>query len=252
MKIITVINQKGGVGKTTTANILARHLGKDNKVLAIDLDPQSNLTVISDVELDSIKNIYKAFREFVDKDDIEPKSYIKSSNQGYSIISGSLSLASSDMEFSNVMIREKILMHILEKIKDDYDYVIIDTPPTLNILSINALVVADEVIIPTTASLLGIQGILQLYKSIGLVKKYHNPKLKIKGIVVNMLRHTKVQKKYLMELEELCSKLGINLFRQSIRMGTDIEKAQDQGYDILKEGSQVANDYKQMIKEYGL
>ena len=143
--IVTVINAKGGVGKTTTAYAMCcglEHLGY--KVLAVDLDPQCNLSFTSGA-LEAPADVYTVFTKKT-----PTKKAIVKSEQGYDIIAGSLNLAGADLEVTNVG-KEYILQEALEEVKKDYDYIVIDTPPTLSLLTVNALTSSNKVIVPMSA-----------------------------------------------------------------------------------------------------
>ena len=158
MKIITLANQKGGVAKTTTSSALAAGLSNlGNKVLAIDLDPQSNFTLSCGVDVLSFeKTIYDVF-----KGECDAASIVTETALGWDLIPGGLNLAGADMEFTQLG-REKMLVKALSKIRENYDYIIIDTPPTLGILTANSLIASDYLLVPMEADIYSIQGLSQL------------------------------------------------------------------------------------------
>lgn len=245
-KIVAIANQKGGVAKTTTAQILALGLKeKGENILVLDLDPQMNLTILSGEEPDKNSNIYKVF-----KDETLLQNAIVKTKFGYDIVRGSLELAASDMEFSMIN-REFILKDALREVQDTYDHIIIDTPPALGILSINALVAADNIIIPMTASRLSLEGLGQLYNTVKTISSFHNPNIEISGILISMYKHTNVQNKYLEAIKEIVDKLNIRLFNSKIRQATVVESCQDQAENVLLLKNQnVVEDYKQFVSEY--
>lgn len=245
-KIIAIANQKGGVAKTTTAQILALGLKeKGAEVLVLDLDPQMNLTTLSGEEPDKKANIYKVFKE-----EILLQSAIVRTKFGYDMVKGSLELAAADMEFSMIN-REFILKDVLKKLENIYDYIIVDTPPALGILSVNALVAADNIIIPMTASRLSLEGLGQLYNTVKTISSFHNPNIEISGILISMYKHTNVQKKYLEAISEIADKLHIRLFDSKIRQATVVESCQDQAENVLLLKNQnVVDDYKHFVSEY--
>ena len=176
MKTVSVINQKGGVGKSTTAEMLISALSlKGFKVLAIDLDAQGNLSYSLAANLDS-PTILEVLTE-----EISAKDAIKKARAD--VISSNKALAGADAFIADTG-KEYRLKEALEKIAKNYDFCIIDTPPALGILTINALTASDSVIIPAQADIYSLQGIENLEETIKAVKKYCNPNLKIEGILL--------------------------------------------------------------------
>ena len=183
IKIISVINQKGGVGKSTTAQALSSglHLKKNKKILLVDFDPQCNTTYSTQID-DSQPSIYEALTSNVDINEIIQRT------KQYDFIPAGRLLTNLDMEFSTTG-KEYKLKEILDPLKEKYHYIIIDTPPTLGLLTVNALTTSDSVIIPAQADIYSLQGIGQLYETIKTVKEYCNQNLKIHGILLT--RHNK-------------------------------------------------------------
>ncbi len=244
-KIITLSNQKGGVGKTTTTYTLALGLVKHGyKVLGVDLDPQKHLTRISNID-NADNTICNCFRQ-----ECMTQEAICKTDFGFSLLPGDLNLAGADYEFHDIN-REFILRNILKQVKDNYDYIVIDTPPTLGVLTINALVASDEVIVPVESGELALEGFEQFFNTIRAARKYHNPELKIAGILINMYRrNVNLQREYKKVLEEGCEKLGIHLFESTIRLAADVENMRNERKNILQSKSEVSKDYNQFIEEY--
>lgn len=244
----TITNQKGGTVKSTTTQILGLGLVQmGKKVLLIDLDPQMSLTEFSGIDenISEEKNVHKMFTK-----SLTPKECIISTKFGYDIIPSTLLLSSADREFSNFK-SEFILKNTLEEIKDEYDYIFIDTPPALGILSINALCCTDDVIIPITSSIASLRGFMQLYDTIVDISDFHNPSIKIAGVLINMFRHTNSQKECEEALKTLTSNLNINVFESKIRQATLVEACQSNEDNVLLINNQkVVSDYNDFIKEY--
>ena len=183
-RIIAVANQKGGVGKSTTAiNLSACLAEKGKKVLTIDIDPQGNTTSGFGVEKNDLENtVYElmlsecSIKECILNDVID----------GVSIIPSNVNLAAAEIELIGVDRKEYILKREVEWIKDNYDYIIIDCPPSLSMLTINAMTTADTVLVPIQCEYYALEGLSQLIHTINLVKERLNPDLDIEGVVFTM------------------------------------------------------------------
>ena len=247
MKTVTITNQKGGVGKTTTAHILSTGLLKAGfKVLAVDTDPQTNLTYAAGID-GAENDLYGLFRR-----ESSSLQAIRPTAAGFDIIPGSLNLAGADMEFTQAG-REYILREALEPIKEKYDFCIIDTPPTLGILTINALTASDCVIVPMGADVFSLQGLSQLQGLIENVKKYCNPALMIDGLLLTKYNPRAVINKQLKEsLEQVARKIGTRLYKTYIREAVAVKEIQFLQADIFTEypEANVTKDYQAFIDEF--
>ena len=227
--ILTLANQKGGVGKTTTAVNLPAFLGKKKKkVLVIDLDPQGNATSglgIDKSELDS--TIY----DVLVNEEPMADSIWESSAANVSICPTNINLAGAEIELVNVMSREQVLKSALAPVKDDYDYIIIDCPPSLSILTINALTASDGIIIPIQGEYYALEGLTQLVDTINIVKKKLNKNLSILGVVLTMFdRRTQLTRQV---EEEVSNYFGDKVFNTHIPRNVRLAEAPSHGVAIL-------------------
>lgn len=184
MKIIAVANRKGGVGKTTTAiNIATAMAAIGKKVLVLDLDPQGNATTSMGVDKKQCK--YSSYDVLING--LDAAEAVKECEiPGFYILPSTPGLAGAEIELINVNKREFVLRNALQKLEGEYDYVLIDCPPSLNLITINALVASNSVIIPLQCEFLALEGLTDLVKNINQIKKVFNPELKVQGIVLTM------------------------------------------------------------------
>ena len=183
-RIIAVANQKGGVGKTTTSvNLSACMAAKGKKVLVIDMDPQGNTTSGYGIQKNELENtVY----ELMMGDCSEEDCILKEVVPNVSIIPANVNLAAAEIELIGVADKDFILKNEVDWVKDSYDFIIIDCPPSLNLLTINAMTTADAVLVPIQCEYYALEGLSQLIHTVNLVKERLNPKLDMDGVVFTM------------------------------------------------------------------
>lgn len=244
-KIISIINQKGGVGKSTTAEAtLAGLTLKGYKVLAIDLDAQANLTYSTGATTKGASSLGVLTGE------VEASQAIQKTKSG-DIIPANKALAGADAFITDTG-KEYRLKEAIEGLKPMYDYIIIDTPPALSILTINALTASNSVIIPAQADIYSLQGIEQLAETIAPVKKYCNNDLFIEGILLTRYNKRSILSQEIAELaRRIAEKLNTKVFNSTIREAIAIKEAQISRISLFEYApkAKVTDDYKAFIKE---
>ena len=245
MKIITITNQKGGAGKTTTVDATLSGLkNKGFNVLAIDLDPQCNLTFSLNADL-SLPNILDVMTGEADIGEA-----IQKSPRG-DFIAGSKQMSRAEMIFTDTG-KEYCLKEALSNLKTKYDYVLIDTPPALGILTINALTACNSVVIPAQADIYSIQGIERLFDTINAVKQYTNNKIKVAGILLTRYSDRAVLSKTMADMAaQISTKMKSKVFTASIREAIAIKEAQLSQQSIFDyaKNSKVSDDYSEFVDE---
>ena len=247
VRIISVTNQKGGVGKTTTAINLSACLAEaGKKVLVLDADPQGNTTSGLGLEKNELeKTIYNLILGEVDIKDIEMKSCV----DNLTVIPSNMNLSGAEIELIGENDREYILKTALSEIKDEYDFIIIDCPPSLNLITINALTASDTVLVPIQCEYFALEGLEQLLHTLSLVKKKLNPTLDVEGIVFTMYdARTNLS---LEVVEEVKRSLGNNVYRTIIPRNVRLSEAPSHGlpitmYDTKSKG---AESYRLLAEE---
>jgi chromosome partitioning protein len=249
-KVIVVANQKGGVAKTTTAVNLAAFLGSYGKsVLLIDMDPQANATSgIGLVREEIQKGIYEVL---IEKETLE-NTILPSPATGVSVCPAQLSLVGAEVELVYGVRRESRLRQALDKneFKNRYDFIFIDTPPSLGLLTLNAFTAADSVLIPMQCEYYALEGLAQLYKTIQLVKQKTNPSLSIEGLLFSMV-DPRVNLT-LQVMEEVRKSLKDKVYESTIPRNVRLAEAPSFGKSILAydKTSKGAEAYEKLAKEF--
>lgn len=246
-KVISILNQKGGVGKTTTTINLAAALGEKNyKVLIIDFDPQGNSTSGLGVEKSELSSsIYEVLLQ--NSDVIE--SVVETTAKNVYLIPSTIQLAGAEIELVSLMAREHQLQGVVEKIKKYFDYIFIDCPPSLGLLTINSLTASSGVLIPIQSEYYALEGVSKLLESIKMVKSKINPQLEIFGILITMYDvRTSLSKQVVDEVE---SYFGDKVFKTYIPRTVKLSEAPSHGLPINKYAKMNKGSiaYKNLAKE---
>lgn len=246
-KVLAVINQKGGVGKSTTVVNLSAALGESNKkVLVIDLDPQGNTSSGYGIEKDELEyDIYDALLNEYPMEDLimdtcEPKVFA---------VPATIQLAGAEVELVSQIARESILKGVINPIKEHFDYILIDCPPSLGLLTINALVAADELLIPIQCEFYALEGVTKLIESMRMVKSRLNPDLEIFGVVLTMFDTRTTLSRQV--AEEVNKYFGKTVFKTVIPRNVKLSEAPSHGLPVTQYArmSKGAVAYTKLAKE---
>jgi chromosome partitioning protein len=243
-KVIAFANQKGGVAKTTTAlNLAVAFKESGHRVLAVDMDPQGNLTMSQGIDPDKVERsmfdvlVHRIpIREVIVEREID-------------VAVASIDLAGAEIAMSTQIGRERSLQKALDAVKEDYDFVCIDTPPSLGLLTVNALTAADKVIVPVQCEYLSMRGLVQLQNTLQMIRENLNPGVEIEGILPTMLDSRTVHAKEAVEILE--ENFGELVFKSRIRKAIKFAEAPVRGTSVLKydPNGKAAGAYRELAKE---
>lgn len=244
--IIAITNQKGGVGKTTTAAALLSSLAhRGARVLGVDLDPQGSLGFSLGLDIEQCTTIYDVFRGTV-----EPEEAI-SKSETCDVLASNILLSGAELEFNRPG-REYLLKTALAHLEDQYDYIIVDTPPALNLLTVNAYVAADSLIIPMAPEVLSLLGIAQIKETIESVRSYYNPRLRVLGILLNRYSaRFNLNREVLEMAEQIAAQLETRVFDAKIRGSVAAAEAPAHGVSVVDYAprSNPARDFEALCDE---
>jgi chromosome partitioning protein len=244
LKVIAFANQKGGVAKTTTTlNLAAAFAEEGHRVLCCDMDPQGNLTMSQGIDPDNLK--LSMYDVLVHKTPIREVILTREVD----VACASIDLAGAEIAMSTMIGRERSLERALREVKDDYDYVFIDTPPSLGLLTINALTAAHKVIVPVQCEYLSMRGLIQLQNTLAMIRENLNPDVEIEGILPTMVDTRTLHAKEAIELLE--ENFGDRVFASRIRKTVRFAEAPVKGMSVLKydPDGMAARSYRQLAKE---
>jgi chromosome partitioning protein len=243
-KVIAFANQKGGVAKTTTTlNLAAAFAEQGHRVLCVDMDPQGNLTMSQGIDPDTLEQsmfdvlVYdKSIREVIRRREID-------------VACASIDLAGAEIAMSTKIGRERSLAKALSAVSEDYDWIFIDTPPSLGLLTVNALTAADQVIVPVQCEYLSMRGLLQLQNTLSMIRENLNPDVQIAGILPTMVDTRTLHAKEALEILE--ENFGDRVFGARIRKTVRFAEAPVKGMSVLKYDptGTAADAYRQLAKE---
>jgi chromosome partitioning protein len=243
-EVIAFANQKGGVAKTTTTlNLAVAFAESGYRVLCIDLDPQGNLTMSQGIDPDKVeKSLYDVLVNDMPISEIILKREID-------IAVASIDLAGAEIAMSTKIGRERSLEKALKEVEGDYDFVCIDTPPSLGLLTINALTAANKVIVPVQCEYLSMRGLVQLQNTLRMIQENLNPDVRIEGILPTMLDSRTIHAKEAVEILE--ENFGDLVFQSRIKKAIKFAEAPVKGSSVLKydSDSSAANYYRELAKE---
>ena len=244
--VIAITNQKGGVGKTTTSSALLAGLQqRGNRVLGVDLDPQGSLGFCLGLDIDNCATIYDVMKGTQSVRDVIVRS------ECGDIVPSNILLSGAELEF-NKPGREFLLKTALQELQDEYDFIIVDTPPALNVLTVNAYVVADGLVIPMAPEILSLLGVAQIRETIDTVRRCYNSRLKVLGILLNKYNQRFTLNREVLDMaEQIAAQLETRVFQTKVRSSVSVAEAPAHGESVLTyaPSSKPASDFRTLLEE---
>ena len=252
-KVICVTNQKGGVGKTTTAVNLSYYLAKDKlRTLLVDFDPQGNATSGLGIEKNDAEKLGVTMTEVI-LGSAKMKSCIRQTKyKKFDLAPATPELANAEVEITNQQKKFTRLRDAINSVRDEYDYIIIDLPPSLSLLTVNGMIASDYLLLPVQTEFYALEGVAQLLESMKLVMKQANPKLKLLGVVATMYdKRTSLSTQVLREIKKYFKKLT---FETTIPRNVRVAEAPSHGvpvgaYDKFSKGARAYKDFTKEVEE---
>jgi chromosome partitioning protein len=243
-KVIAFANQKGGVAKTTTTlNLACAFAEEGHRVLCVDMDPQGNLTMSQGIDPDTVdKSMFDVLAHGVSIREVTRKREID-------VACSSIDLAGAEIAMSTMIGRERALERAFKPILEDYDFICIDTPPSLGLLTINALTAADKVIVPVQCEYLSMRGLIQLQNTMQMIREHLNPDIMIEGILPTLVDSRTIHAKEAIEILE--ENFGDRVFASRIRKTIRFAEAPVKGMSVLKydPDGPAAQSYRDLAQE---
>lgn len=250
MKIISISIQKGGSGKTTTAINLGAALQRmDKKVLLVDADPQANLSQSLGIIEEPEANLFTELKKEIAGESSDVKAVIIQTKSGLPLVPSSIELAGAELELVSVYGREQVFTWMLEPLKSEFDFILIDCPPAIGMLTVNALVVSDYVLLPLQAEFLPLKGLRSFMYHFNVIRNKLNKRLEILGFILTRYDERKTMNRQI--LREMEEEFGEKVFHTHIRSNIQLAKAQEAGTDIFNfdKHSHGAEDYQLLAVE---